>query len=285
MWTVSLYDVASLLPPAWTRDWITALLHSKRVEEWASNAQPDESVWNPFGRNALGSDAIRAAHLGEMFQLAREDQHVRCGPIHLEQRVVRHVEVHLRGMRLGRWEDRVEGPMTQHVPYQLGHRVFDFLARARLEFRIGLGLFGAVEELFAPEMEEDVNRREGDDDLIDREGAWVGEELDPLFEVGRSAYDNGGCECGSMTSRAMLLMVIWICSLWDYVGNRERRIDLAHLWQTELLLVQHCLRVRHMPTDHIPHTRHDDDARSRRVFHHPLQSRGDLVPKDVRGDL
>jgi hypothetical protein len=88
--------------------------------------------------------------------------------------------------------------MTQHVPYQLSHRVFDFLAR--LEVRIGLSLFGAVEELFAPEMEEDVNGREGDDNLIDGEGAWVGEELDPLIELGRSAYDDNGS--GSMALRA-----------------------------------------------------------------------------------
>jgi hypothetical protein len=88
--------------------------------------------------------------------------------------------------------------MTQHVPYQLGHRVFDLLARARLEFGIGLGLFGAVKELFAPEMEEDVNRREGDDDLIDGEGAWVGEELDPLIGLGGSANDDGGCGRGLM---------------------------------------------------------------------------------------
>lgn len=188
-----MWSITSLLPPARPGNQITALIHSRRDEQLASNVQPAE-----FGWNAFGSDAIRATHLGEMFQLAREDQHVRRWPIHLEQRVMRHVEVHLRGMRLGRGEDRVERPMTQHVPYQLSHRVFDFLAR--LEVRIGLSLFGAVEELFAPEMEEDVNGREGDDNLIDGEGAWVGEELDPLIELGRSAYDDNGS--GSMALRA-----------------------------------------------------------------------------------
>jgi hypothetical protein len=58
-----------------------------------------------------------------MLQPTGQHQHIRR-LFQPQQLVVRHVQIHLAGVRLGHWEERVECPLAEHVPHERRHRVF-----------------------------------------------------------------------------------------------------------------------------------------------------------------
>ena len=106
-----------------------------------------------------------------MLQLAGQDEDIRRRSLHLEKWIVRDVEVDLTGMRFRRRKNRVETSLTEDVPDEAGHGVLDLLP---FQLGVGLGLHGALDELFASEVEEDVHGADGDDYFVDGKGAWVG---------------------------------------------------------------------------------------------------------------
>ncbi len=122
----------------------------------------------------------RGSHLREVLQLAGKDEHIGRRSVHLEQRIVCNVEVDLARMRLRRWKDRIKATLTEHMPYKASHGVFDLLI---LQFLVGLGFFGALDELFAPQMKENVNGGNCDDHLVEGKGARVRQRFDPLMMV------------------------------------------------------------------------------------------------------
>lgn len=118
-----------------------------------------------------------------MLQLARGDKHVWRRAIHLQQPIMRHVEVHLGRHGFGRGEDGVEGPLAHDMPNEIRHAVFDLGLAAGTR---GLGLVGFRQEFFAPEVEENVERGEGDGYFVDGEGAGVW-EADGFLDLARRA--------------------------------------------------------------------------------------------------
>jgi len=73
-------------------------------------------------------------------------------------------------------------PLVQYVSAEFRHGVLG-------AHRIGLGLclFGSTKVFLFTQVEQDVDRRHGEQDFVDEKGAWVGQESDSLgVNAGRS---------------------------------------------------------------------------------------------------
>ena len=69
--------------------------------------------------------AFYVIYLGKVLQFAREDEHIGSRSIHLEQRVMRDVEIDFARMWLGRWEDRVKATLTENMTDKACHGILD----------------------------------------------------------------------------------------------------------------------------------------------------------------
>lgn len=134
-----------------------------------------------FGQEGRVDHDGRVYDFDEMFEHARDDHDIRAGGLHLDELVVRHVEVELVfdaafASERGR-EQRVVGALSEHV----AARSRDLVLCSGGSFSAGrvLVYFGCRSEIFLiAKVEDGVDGAYAEDDLVRLEGRRVWQELD-----------------------------------------------------------------------------------------------------------
>jgi hypothetical protein len=102
-----------------------------------------------------------------VLEFAGRNKYIGRCTIHLQQLIVRHIEVNLGGELLGRRENGVERPLAHDVSDEVRHSVLDLWLSGWLR------LFRLCQQFFASQVEKHIDGSERDIDLVDGESTRV----------------------------------------------------------------------------------------------------------------